>query len=151
MATNIIAKNMKDSIIDILSIIVLAAVLVLNILFRNQFNGGIFLFIISILIIFFGIIIWIIGKATLGEYFTTSVHPKGLVTKGIYSKFKHPMYYSGMIIYLGVALLLKSWVGLGLTIAIIIPMLFYFAKKEEGLLYERYREKYSAYKEKTII
>ena len=116
--TQIIIKNMKDSIIDILSIIVLAVVLVLDIFFRNQFDSGIFLLIVSILIIIFGIIIWITGKMTLGEYFTTSVHPKGLVTKGIYSKIRHPMYYGGMIIYLGVALLMQSWVGLGLTITL---------------------------------
>ena len=142
---------MKDSIIDIASVIILTVVLVLNILFKNQFDGGIFLAIISASIIFLGITIWVIGKITLGEYFTTSVHPKGLVTKGIYSKIRHPMYYSGIVIYMGIALIFKSWLGLALAGFLIVPMLFYFAKKEERLLYEKYKEKYSAYKEKTII
>jgi len=139
---------MKDSIIDSISIIVLAVVLVSDVLWRNQFSGGILLFIIGAVVIIFGMMIWIIGKITLGEYFTSSVSPKGLVTKGIYAKIRHPLYCGGIMIYIGVSLLFRSWIGLILAIFLVTPMLIYFAKKEEELLYERYQEKYSDYKRK---
>lgn len=141
---------MKDLTTDIVSIAVLAAVLVLNILLRNQFHG-LFFAVIGASMAILDMAIWIIGKMTLGEYFTTSVHPKGLVTKGIYAKITHPMYYGGIIIYIGVGLFLKSLVGLALTVAVIVPMLLYFARKENSLLHEKYKEKYSAYKTKTVI
>jgi len=142
---------MKNSFIDVASIIVLAGVFVLNILFRNQFDGGSILFIASLLIVLVGITIWLIGKKTLGEFFSTSRYPKGFVTKGIYSKIRHPMYYSGIVIYIGTALFFRSWVGLGLVFFLVIPILYYFIKKEEGFLREKYKDQYLVYREKTII
>lgn len=142
---------MEDSTIDTISIVILLVVLALHILFRNQFHGGIFLLSIGVSIIIFGSVIWLIGKNALGNNFTKSVHPKGLVTSGIYSKIRHPMYFGGMMIYIGMGLLLKSWIGLALTIILVIPMLLLFAKKEDKLLLEKYKEKYSAYRTKTIF
>jgi protein-S-isoprenylcysteine O-methyltransferase Ste14 len=142
---------MKDKIIDTLSIIPLAAVLGLDILFRNQFKGGIFLLITGSLLAIFGATVWLIGKTTLGKNFTILRCPKELVTNGIYSKIRHPMYYGGVVVYVGVALLFKSWLGLILTVFLVVPMLIYFMKIEEKLLREKYKEKYSAYKEKTIL
>lgn len=142
---------MKDSILDTVSIIILAGVFVLNIVFRNQFDGGFFLFIISILLVLFGATVWLVGKKTLGNFFTVSRHPRGLMTKGIYSKIRHPMYYGGILVYVGAALFFKSWLGLGLTLFLVIPILFWFIKKEEGLLYEKFGKEYPLYKKKTII
>jgi len=142
---------MKDLILNILSIIILLAGLIVNIIFRDQFNGEIFFRIIGMLITITGVIIWIIARITLGKYFTMSTIPKGLITNGIYSKLRHPMYYGGILIYIGGGLFFRSIVGLIFTVILILPMLIYFAIEEDKLLRLKFKEKYSNYKLKTIL
>ena len=140
---------MKDIILNVISIIALIGVLILSIVFNNQFEGGIFFQIIGAVVGISGLIMWITAKLTLGKHFTMSTTPKHLVTKGIYSKLRHPMYYGGILIYLGIGIFLKSVIGLVLTIILIAPLLIYSPREEEKLLMEKYKEKYSAYKKKT--
>jgi len=67
-----------------------------------------------------------------------------LVTKGVYSKIRHPMYLSLIVMYLGVAI---AW-G---VVWMLIPALFFstltvlIAIKEEGFLLQKFGLQYERY------
>ena len=142
---------MKGYLIRFITAVMFALVFIINIIFNNQFNGSILLKIIALFMILIGTILWISGIITLGKNFTVSVKPKGLVSTGIYSKIRHPMYYGGIIIYLGLGLFFKSIIGLILTIVLVTPFAIYSNIKEEKALIVKYKEKYIAYKKKTLF
>ncbi len=70
-----------------------------------------------------------------------------LVTNGPFSFTRNPIYVAFMLLYLGFALAIQSWL-----IILRIPLLIYFYKsavKEEKLLEKMFGEKYLKYKAKV--
>ncbi|MFQ6089566.1 MAG: methyltransferase family protein, partial [Candidatus Methanofastidiosia archaeon] len=141
----------KEHMTNLISIIVSVSILILTIIFKNQFDSGVFLQIIGLFIGITGLIFWITGRATLGKYFTISHKPKELITNGIYAKIRHPMYSGGILLYLGLGLFFKSIIGIVLTIILLAPLLIYSAIIEERLLIKKYGKSYIEYKKKTIF
>lgn len=131
--------------------VILLIILFLSIIFRHQFNGGEYLLAIGFIIVAIGVVIVIIGIMTLGEYFTTSINPKGLVTHGIYSKIRHPMFIGAILVYLGIEFIFQSIYGLLLVIFVLIPFYIYSAIEEEKMLLKKFKDKYTAYKKKTLF
>ncbi|WP_455369910.1 methyltransferase family protein [[Eubacterium] cellulosolvens] len=142
---------MKESILNLISAVTLIFVLLMTIIFSNQFNLGLLSTVFGIAIGIIGLIIWIVGKHALGKSFTTTIIPKGLVTTGIYSKIRHPLYLGTILFFLGVGLYSKSIVGLTLTMILIIPLVAYLANLEEKALIEKFGSEYLDYKKKTIF
>ena len=130
---------------------ILLTILLLTIIFRYQFNGGEYLQAVGYIIGAIGVIILIMGIMTLGKYFTTSINPKGLVTHGIYSKIRHPVFIGVILVYLGIELIFQSIYGLLLVIFVLVPFYIYSAIEEEKILAEKFKDKYTAYKKKTLF
>jgi protein-S-isoprenylcysteine O-methyltransferase Ste14 len=142
---------MKDYTLRIINGGILLTILVLTIIFRYQFNGSEYLRTIGFIIGAIGVIILITGIMTLGKYFTASMTPKGLVTHGIYSKIRHPIFFGVILVYLGMELIFQSIYGLLLVIFVLIPFYIYSAIEEEKMLSEKFKDKYTAYKKKTLF
>jgi protein-S-isoprenylcysteine O-methyltransferase Ste14 len=68
-----------------------------------------------------------------------------LITRGIYSVIRHPMYASQWLWVLAQPLLLQNWIAGWLNL--IVFLLFYFlrVRAEEQLMIERFGEQYRAY------
>jgi protein-S-isoprenylcysteine O-methyltransferase Ste14 len=142
---------MKDYTLRKITGGILLTILLLTIIFRYQFNGGEYLHAIGFFIGAIGVVIVITGIMTLGEYFTTSINPKGLVTHGIYSKIRHPIFIGVILVYLGIVLIFQSIYGLLLVIFVLIPFYIYSAIEEEKMLSKKFKDKYTAYKKKTLF
>jgi protein-S-isoprenylcysteine O-methyltransferase Ste14 len=142
---------MKDYTLRIITGGLLLTVLVLTVIFRYQFNGGEYLPAIGFIIGAIGAIIIITGIMTLGKYFTASINPKGLVTHGIYSKIRHPIFMGVILVYLGVEFIFQSIYGLLLVFFVLIPFYIYSAIEEEKILSEKFKDEYTAYKKKTLF
>jgi protein-S-isoprenylcysteine O-methyltransferase Ste14 len=142
---------MKDYTLRIINGGVLLTILVLTILFRNQFNDSEYLRTIGFIIGAIGVVILITGIVTLGKYFTASMTPKGLVTHGIYSKIRHPIFFGVILVYLGMEFIFQSIYGLFLVIFVLIPFYIYSAIEEEKILSEKFKDKYISYKKKTLF
>ncbi len=142
---------MKDYTLRIITGGLLLTVLVLTVIFRYQFNGGEYLPVIGFIVGVFGAVILITGIMTLGKYFTASINPKGLVTHGIYSKIRHPIFIGVILIYLGFEFIFQSTYGLLLVVFVLIPFYVYSAIEEEKVLLERFKAEYTAYKKKTFF
>ena len=96
-----------------------------------------------------GIALWLLARIQLGKSFAVRAEAKALVTTGLYSKFRNPVYYFGGMIYLGYLIALGNW------ILLLVYLIFYSTfqllriKKEERVLEEAFGEEYRRYKAST--
>ncbi|HQT95223.1 MAG: hypothetical protein B7Z61_06505 [Acidobacteria bacterium 37-71-11] len=89
---------------------------------------------------------------TLGEHFTGAVVVKGdqpVIERGPYRWVRHPSYTAGMMVFLGIAIALDSWVSV--AILLVVPALIYLrrARVEERAFLETIGEPYRAYMART--
>ena len=90
-----------------------------------------------------GLLIFVLSETTRG-----GVTDKGfLVTKGIYSKIRHPMYFGQILMAIGMPLFARGLVTLCLSIVWIAQILFWKVTEERALL-AKYPE-YEEYKKRT--
>jgi protein-S-isoprenylcysteine O-methyltransferase Ste14 len=75
-------------------------------------------------------------------------HGHTLVTSGIYGVVRHPSYLGLLLNSLGWALVFRSWVGVIITGATLVPLLARITA-EERLLRSQFGEEYEAYRAKT--
>jgi protein-S-isoprenylcysteine O-methyltransferase Ste14 len=73
-----------------------------------------------------------------------------LVTKGIYSKIRNPMYLGIILIHIGFPLAAKSLLTL-ISAIIWIPLILMWKYWEEKDLEKKFGEKYISYKKKTFF
>ena len=138
---------MKNPLLWILIHLIL---LIVIIFFRNQFDSNIIYIYIGILLIVVGLVIWVLARKDMGKI-TVKIIPTKLVTTGIYSKIRHPLYLGVKLVFLGLALLLRSIIGIVLVVVVLIPLHIYRAKKEEQELIKKFGKKYLDYKKKTLF
>jgi protein-S-isoprenylcysteine O-methyltransferase Ste14 len=92
-----------------------------------------------------GFALSILARVQLGRSFSIRARAKTLVTTGLYSKFRHPIYLFGGIANLG---LFNAW---GKLIPLLCLLLFYpplqilRIRKEENVLEQAFGEEYRRY------
>ena len=100
----------------------------------------------AILLTAVALLIW--ARVQLGGAFTVRAKPKGLVTRGLYSRISHPLYVFldvallGVILVAGNEYLLLVWILLAV-------LHVWRARREETLLEEAFGEAYRQYYEHT--
>lgn len=134
---------------------------VLLLFFYSQLFGGtrlllfqknLFIEILGFILVVAGVLGAFLAKKQLGKAWVYSsayrIIPKQpLITKGIYSIVRHPIYTGIFISFVGIELLAGSWLWISM-VALLIP--FYFqAKKEEIMLEKHFGRKYTEYKRET--
>jgi protein-S-isoprenylcysteine O-methyltransferase Ste14 len=105
-------------------------------------------FFIGMAIATVGIALWATARIQLGSSFAVTAQAKKLVTNGLYSKIRNPVYLFGGIGYVGLFIASGNWPWLGAF------LLFYTyqiprAKKEERVLEEAFGDEYRRYKAST--
>ncbi len=100
---------------------------------------------------YLGLAVFIIGILLfiIAHLKSSGVPSKGLVTGGIYSKLRHPMYYGFILLILGLPIFMNSLFSLASSL-IWIPQLLYWGRSEEKELEEIYPE-YGEYKKRTWL
>ena len=104
--------------------------------------------IIGIVIGVLALILLITSRVQLGKSFAVMPEAKALVTTGIYSKIRHPLYLFidlvliSIIIILGIPLLL-------LVPAVLFTTQHFQSKREEKVLLEAFGKEYEEYKAST--
>jgi len=90
----------------------------------------------------------ILARYTLGRSF--SIVPKAtvLVTSGIYSRIRNPIYISGMICVLGMVLMVWRLELLGIFL-VLIPMQIIRARREAAVLEATFGDAYHEYRKRT--
>ena len=104
--------------------------------------------IIGIMIVASAFLLWIVARIQLGNSFTIGAHAKELVTVGLYSKLRHPVYYFSILAVAGIAIF--TW-----SIYMLVPVILLVVieviriKQEERVLEKTFGKKYISYKQAT--
>ena len=90
----------------------------------------------------------IVARLQLGRAFSVRAKASILVTSGIYSRIRNPIYVFSTFMVLGIIMWTENpW--LLLFLAVVIPMQILRARKEQAVLEEKFGEEYLAYKRQT--
>jgi len=108
-------------------------------------------FLLAITLMAGGSALAVMGKRALGSAHTTLPEARYLVTHGIYSKIRHPIYVGVQLIYWGLSLWFRSWPGFILTLVLLLPFHFWRAWAEERVLSAAFGEAYEQYKKRTLF
>jgi protein-S-isoprenylcysteine O-methyltransferase Ste14 len=90
----------------------------------------------------------ITARYALGRSFSVRAKATALVTSGIYSRIRNPIYVSGVVFLIGIAIMLWKFYLLTLLV-VIIPMQIWRARREARVLEEKFGEKYREYRRRT--
>jgi len=90
----------------------------------------------------------IASRYTLGRSFSIKAKATALVTNGIYSRIRNPIYVSGVIFLCGIAIMIWKLYILAFLV-IIIPMQIVRARREAAVLEARFGDDYRAYRQRT--
>ncbi|HEY1676529.1 MAG TPA: isoprenylcysteine carboxylmethyltransferase family protein [Candidatus Sulfotelmatobacter sp.] len=95
-----------------------------------------------------GFVLWTVARFQLGSSFAITAQARHLVTHGLYSKIRNPIYVFGSCVIAGVILIAGHPIFL-LIFAAIIPLQIWRGRKEAGVLEEKFGEQYRQYRART--
>ena len=90
----------------------------------------------------------ILARYTLGRSFSIAPKATALVTSGIYSRIRNPIYIFGMIFLIGLALIVGR-PQLLVILAVLIPMQIVRARREAAVLEAKFGDAYREYRKRT--
>jgi len=89
-----------------------------------------------------------LAREQLGRAFAVTPQAKALVTRGLYSRVRHPMYIAVDIAICGVALAAQRWWIL-LVLLILVPLQIRNSRNERALLLAKFGDEYRTYEQNT--
>jgi protein-S-isoprenylcysteine O-methyltransferase Ste14 len=107
---------------------------------------GLRIFGMALLIV--GFVLWTIAHFQLGASFTAKAEARRLVTRGLYSKIRNPIYVFGSFVIAGGILVFGKPVWL-LIFVLLIPVQIWRAKKESAVLEAAFGDEYRNYRAGT--
>jgi protein-S-isoprenylcysteine O-methyltransferase Ste14 len=93
-------------------------------------------------------LLFVAARVELGRAFSVQAKATTLVTTGLYSRIRNPIYFFGAVFILGIII----WLGRPwwlLIFAVLIPLQVVRSRKEERVLTEKFGTAYLDYKQKT--
>src|SRR5260370_41812664 len=93
-------------------------------------------------------LLFVAARIELGRAFSVQAKATTLVTTGVYSRIRNPIYFFGATFILGIIL----WMGrpwLLVIFVVLIPLQVVRSRKEERVLTEKFGAAYLDYKQKT--
>jgi protein-S-isoprenylcysteine O-methyltransferase Ste14 len=91
---------------------------------------------------------WFVARWQLGASFSVGPTASRLVTRGLYSKLRHPVYLFGSLAWLGALLALLGWSALIIWLGVVVIEIGR-ARREERVLAEKFGPEYEAYRSRT--
>jgi len=92
--------------------------------------------------------LWIIARVQLGNAFSIGAKASQLVTTGLYSKLRHPVYYFSILAVLGIGVYIWSpFVFIPIVLLIVLEV--YRLRNEEYVLAAKFGKAYKEYKSTT--
>ena len=94
------------------------------------------------------LLLLLIARIQLGRAFSIRAQARDLVTTGLYSRIRNPIYVFGSLFILGIII----WSGKALFLlflAILTPVQIYRSRKESDVLEAKFGDEYRQYRQKT--
>jgi protein-S-isoprenylcysteine O-methyltransferase Ste14 len=93
---------------------------------------------------------WLVARLELRAYFTARAEARGLVTHGIYSKIRNPIYIFGGLLILGATIYLSApWWVPPLLFSVLVPLQVWRARNEARVLETKFGDAYRDYRRNT--
>lgn len=90
----------------------------------------------------------VLARIELGSSFSVRPKAQTLVTHGLYSRIRNPIYVFGGLVIAGIFLYINRPRALWLFV-VLIPLQIYRARQEEKILEARFGDEYRQYKSRT--
>jgi protein-S-isoprenylcysteine O-methyltransferase Ste14 len=90
-----------------------------------------------------------IARIQLGTNFSVTPQARELVTTGVYSRIRNPVYVFSTIAIAGFLLYMHFYIGVLVFLAIVIPMQWLRARAEARVLEAKFGDQYRAYRAQT--
>jgi len=95
-----------------------------------------------------GLVLLLTARIQLGRSFSVGAQARKLVTAGLYSKIRNPIYVFSATFLVGIVIVTGRW-PLLLIIVVLVPVQIFRARKEEAVLAAAFGEEYERYKAGT--
>jgi len=92
--------------------------------------------------------LWIAARVQLGSALSLWPEARTLVTTGLYSRIRHPVYLFGTVASLSALLALQIWPVFAIGVAL-VPLTLVRAWREQRVLESAFGERYREYREQT--
>ena len=93
-------------------------------------------------------VLWLVARRQLGDAFSVTPQARHLVTRGLYSKIRHPIYVFGTPAFLFIVLALTGWSALIVWVIVILIQVVRL-RREERVLADTFSDEYTAYRNRT--
>jgi len=105
-------------------------------------------------VLLFGVAIWLLWRshADLGRNWTPTLGIRDehrLVTEGVYTHIRHPMYAAHLLWAIAQVLMLHNWIAGYSFLVVAVPQYLLRVNDEENMMLEQFGEEYSAYMQRT--
>ena len=98
-----------------------------------------------------GLALWFTARLQLGKSFSVRPQARALVTTGLYSKFRNPVYLFGGVAYAGLFIAWGEVVPLVVFFLIYPSYQFLRARKEAAVFEKAFGDEYRHYKARTWL
>ena len=95
-----------------------------------------------------GFILWTTARFQLGKSLAVTAQAKKLVTTGLYSKIRNPIYVFGVLLFAGFVLIVQRPI-LWLLVIVVVAGQTVRARREARVLEATFGDAYRAYRRKT--
>jgi protein-S-isoprenylcysteine O-methyltransferase Ste14 len=92
--------------------------------------------------------LWFVAKLQLGGSFTATPQARALVTHGLYSRIRHPIYFFSTLAMTGTAICLRSW-WFNAYLGVVVLTQFWRIHLEEKVLREKFGDTYLDYRRRS--
>jgi protein-S-isoprenylcysteine O-methyltransferase Ste14 len=93
---------------------------------------------------------WVLARLQLGRSFSVTAQARQLVTHGLYSRLRNPIYFFGGLAYFGALVALQVWWLLAAWLAM-TPIQLLRIRREEKVLAEAFGAEYESWRAKTWL
>lgn len=101
--------------------------------------------ILGIMLAAVSLVLLVVARVQLGKSFSVTPQAKGLVTHGLYSRIRNPMYVFLDLALVGAGLAMGSWYPLA-PLVILLPLQVMNSRREARVLEEKFGAAYSEYR-----
>lgn len=92
----------------------------------------------------------LLARIQLGRSFTIRAQARHLITTGLYSRIRNPIYVFGCGYIVGIAMFLPAWWPI-VVLIILIPVQIARSRKEAAVLEAAFGEEYTRYRKSTWL